>query len=49
MFTTTSTKSISDYVEEKASKEPVSYKTLEDREFEIESAKMQRKVEKMME
>lgn len=48
MFTG-NTKSISEYVEEKTSKEPVSYKTLEDREFELEYAKMNKQIDKMME
>ena len=42
MFNTS--KSISDYVEEKASKQPISYKTMEDKEFEKESKKMDEKV-----
>jgi hypothetical protein len=42
-------KSISDYVEEKTLKEPISYKTLEDKEYEKEKVKMEKKVKKMME
>ena len=44
-----SKKSISDYVEQKSLKEPIGYKTMEDKEYEKEKIKMERKVKKMME
>ena len=46
MFNTT--KSISEYVEEKTSKQPINYKTLEDREYEKEKKKMDEKIKKML-
>ena len=49
MFTANNSKSISDYVDEKTLKEPINYKSLEDKEFEQEKSKMQKKVEKLME
>lgn len=44
-----SKKSISDYVEHKSLKEPIAYKTMEDKEYEKEKIKMEKKVKKMME
>jgi hypothetical protein len=41
--------SVSDYVMHKENKEPLNYKSQEDKEFEKDQQKMQRKVDRMME
>jgi hypothetical protein len=43
------TASVSDYIQHKENKEPLNYKSLEDKEFEKDQQKMQRKVNRMLE